>query len=169
MMQRLRFPGLVLLSCALAACGYQLRGTYDLPGELSPLYLDKDTMSLQLHRELSETLKASGAEVTEDEAAAASVLKVDLEQQTRDVISVDSLGRAREYRLIYRLRFSLQASGENIIDKSSIQLTRNLLFNPEAVLGVAEETQLIYRDMIRDSTDQILLRLQALRFRSAET
>ena len=72
------------------------------------------------------------------------------------------LGRAREYRLIYRLVFSVTSSGEAVIDRSNIQLTRNLLFNPEAVLGVAEETQNIYRDMIRDSTGQILLRLQAL-------
>ena len=168
-MRRLRFAALVLLSCALAACGYQLRGAYKLPAQLSPLYFDKETMSLQLYKELRTTLEASGAEMTEDAAAAASVLVIDLEQRARDVISVDSLGRAREYRLIYRLRFSLQSSGENIIEKSSIQLTRNLLFDPEAVLGVAEETQIIYRDMIRDSTDQILLRLQALRFQDIET
>ena len=167
-MQRLRFAALVLLSCALAACGYHLRGAYELPGQLSPLYLDKETMSLRLYNELRATLKASGAEVTEDEATAASVLTINREQQARDVISVDSLGRAREYRLIYRLEFSLQSSGENIIEKSSIQLTRNLLFDPEAVLGVAEETQIIYLDMIRDSTDQILLRLQALQFQAAE-
>ncbi len=49
-----------------------------------------------------------------------------------------------------------------MIDRSNIQLTRNLLFNPEAVLGVTEEMENIYRDMIRDSTGQILLRLQAL-------
>ncbi len=163
MMFWFRFFGLVLLSASLLACGFQLRGSYQLPEHLSPLYLDKDSMSLPLYKELRSTIKASGAELTEDNAAAASTLKVDFEQQTRDVISVDTLGRAREYRLIYRLTFSLRADGENVIDRSQIQLTRNLLFNPEAVLGVAEETQNIYRDMIRDSTGQILLRLQALR------
>ena len=161
-MRVLRHLGLVLIACTLVACGFQLRGAYDLPDHLSPLYLDKDSMSLPLYKELRSTLKASGAELTEDPTIAASVLKVTQEQQTRDVISVDTLGRAREYRLIYRLVFSVTASGEAVIDRSNIQLTRNLLFNPEAVLGVAEETQNIYRDMIRDSTGQILLRLQAL-------
>ena len=164
-MRLLRQFGLVLIACAITACGFQLRGAHDLPDHLSPLYLDKDTMSLLLYKELRSMLKAGGAKLTDDVAAAASVLKVSREQRTRDVISVDTLGRAREYRLIYRLAFTLQADGEAVIDNSSIQLTRNLLFNPEAVLGVAEEMENIYRDMIRDSTGQILLRLQALKAR----
>ena len=162
MMRHLRILSLVFLVCTLAACGFQLRGAYNLPEHLSPLYLDKDSMSLLLYKEMRTSLKASGAELTEDEATAASVLEITREQKTRDVISVDTLGRVREYRLIYRFTFTLQASGEAVIDKSNIQLTRNLLFNPEAVLGVAEETEYIYRDMIRDSTGLVLLRLQAL-------
>ena len=163
MMRHLRILSLVFLVCTLAACGFQLRGAYNLPEHLSPLFLDKDSMSLLLYKELRSTIRASGAELAEDEATAASVLTISREQKTRDVISVDSLGRAREYRLIYRFTFTLQASGDAVIDKSNIQLTRNLLFNPEAVLGVAEETENIYRDMIRDSTGLVLLRLQALK------
>ena len=162
-MYHLRIFSLILLTFTIAACGFHLRGAYHLPEHLSPVYLDKDSMSLLLYKELRSTLRASGAELTEDETTAASVLEISQEQQTRDVISVDTLGRAREYRLIYRLAFTLQASGEAVIDRSNIQLTRNLLFNPEAVLGVTEEMENIYRDMIRDSTGQILLRLQALK------
>jgi LPS-assembly lipoprotein len=162
MMRHLQILSLVFLVCTLAACGFQLRGAYSLPEHLSPLYLDKDSMSLLLYKELRSTINASGAELTEDEATAASVLKISRENKTRDVISVDTLGRAREFRLVYRFTFTLKAYEEAVIDKSNIELTRNLLFNPEAVLGVAEETEYIYRDMIRDSTGLVLLRLQAL-------
>jgi LPS-assembly lipoprotein len=163
MMRFLRIIGLVIMTCAIAGCGFHLRGAYNLPEHLSPLFLDKESMSLLLYKELRSTLKASGVELTDDPAAAASSLVISYEKQTRDVISVDTLGRAREYRLIYRLTFSLMASGEAVIDKSNIQLSRNLLFNPAAVLGVAEEMEFIYRDMVRDSVGQILLRLQALK------
>lgn len=162
-MHQLRILCLVLVAIATTACGYHLRGSYDLPARLSPLYLDKESMSLLLFKELRSTIRASGTELTEDATAAASVLRVSNESRTRDVISVDTLGRAREYRLIYRLRFSLQSAGEAVIENSEIELTRNLLFNPEAVLGVAEETENVYRDMIRDSAGQILMRLQALK------
>ncbi|MGB5518330.1 MAG: LPS assembly lipoprotein LptE, partial [Gammaproteobacteria bacterium] len=133
------------------------------PEHLSPVFLDKESMSLQLFRELRSTMKLSGAELTEDSTEAASILKVDFEQQTRDVISVDTLGRAREYRLIYRLTFSLLTGEDVAIDGSRIELTRNLLFNPETVLGVAEETEIIYNDIIADSARQIVQRMQALK------
>ncbi|MBT8129927.1 MAG: hypothetical protein HKO86_07140 [Gammaproteobacteria bacterium] len=162
-MRRLHVLGVVMLAFTVTACGFHLRGSYDLPARLSPLYLEKESMSLLLYKELRSTIRASGTELTEDATAAASVLSVSNEHRTRDVISVDTLGRAREYRLIYRMSFSLQASEESVIENSQIKLSRNLLFNPEAVLGVAEETQNVYRDMIRDSAGQILLRLQALK------
>jgi LPS-assembly lipoprotein len=162
-MRSLHLFSLLIMAFVLTACGFHLRGSYDLPDHLSPLYLDKESMSLLLYKELRSTIRASGAELSEDATTAASVLTVANERRTRDVISVDTLGRAREYRLIYRLSFSLQASGESVIENSEIDLNRNLLFNPEAVLGVAEETERVYRDMIRDSAGQILLRLQALK------
>lgn len=162
-MRKIQFLGVLLLTTMLAACGFHLRGSYELPAHLSPMYIDKESMSLQLFRELRSSLKLSGAELIEDAAEAASILKVDFEQQTRDVISVDSLGRAREYRLIYRLTFSMQTGEDTAIDGSRIELTRNLLFNPETVLGVAEETELIYNDMIADTARQIVQRMQALK------
>ncbi|MGD8583018.1 MAG: LPS assembly lipoprotein LptE [Gammaproteobacteria bacterium] len=163
MIRWLQMSGLLLITCAVAACGFHLRGSYELPAHLSPLFINKDSMSLELYRELRTALVASGVDLTDDAAAASSVLKVKNEQRTRDVISVDTLGRAREYRLIYRLVFSLQASGESLIDNSSIQLARNLLFDPETVLGVAQETEYVYADMIRDSAGQILQKLQAIK------
>ena len=162
-MRYLRIFSLVMMAFAVTACGFHLRGSYDLPAHLSPIYLEKESMSLLLYKELRSTIRGSGTEISEDPATAASVLKVSNEHRTRDVISVDTLGRAREYRLIYRLSFSLQTSEDVVIENSSIELTRNLLFNPEAVLGVAEETEYVYRDMTRDSAGQILLRLQALK------
>lgn len=163
MMRKIQFLAVLFLAATLTACGFHLRGSYELPAHLSPMYIHKESMSLKLFRELRSSLKLSGAELTEDATEAASELKVDFEQETREVISVDSLGRAREYRLIYRLTFTLQTGEDTAIDGSRIELTRNLLFNPETVLGVAEETNLIYSDMISDSARQIVQRMQALK------
>jgi LPS-assembly lipoprotein len=162
-MRHLTIIGLVIIACTITACGFHLRGAYTLPEQLSPLYLDRNSMSQDLYKELYSTLKASGAELTDDAATAASVLKISLESRTRDVTSVDVLGRAREYRLIYRLIFTLKSSGETVIDNSNIKLSRNLLFNPEAVLGRDLQIEDMYKDMIQDSSGQILLRLQALK------
>ena len=162
-MRLMRFFTVMMLIGAIAACGFHLRGSYELPAHLSPIFVDKKSMSRGLFKELTSSLKASGAEVTEDSDSAASVVDVTYEQRTRDVISVDTLGRAREYRLIYRVTFSVNAEEEALIEGSKIELTRNLLFDPEQVLGVAEEEEIIYNDMIVDSARQIVQRMQALK------
>jgi LPS-assembly lipoprotein len=152
---------LLISLVVLNACGFHLRGNYQLPPHLSPLYIDKDSMSSPLYQELRSVMKASGVELTTDAAQAASELRITRESRSRAVKSVDSSGRAREYDLKYELGFSLTAGKEAIIDNGKLELQRNLLFDPETVLGVANEQESLYQDMIRDSTGLILLRIQA--------
>ncbi len=162
----MRYPGIIgllLLTSAITACGFHLRGAYTLPEHLSPIFLDRNFMSQDLYKELRATLKASGAELTDDAETAASRLVISAEDRSRDVTSVDTLGRAREYRLLYRLVFALKTPDETLIKNSTIKLSRNLLFNPEAVLGRDLQIENMYKDMIRDASGQILLRLQALK------
>jgi len=152
---------LPVLLAVLSACGFHLRGSYQLPPQLSPLYIDKASMSYSLYRELRAAMLASGIELTMDTAAAASELRITRESRSRAVQSVDSSGRAREYDLKYELGFSLKAGEKLIIDNGSLSLQRNLLFDPESVLGVANEQESLYQDMMRDGTGLILLRIQA--------
>jgi LPS-assembly lipoprotein len=152
---------LPLLLAVLSGCGFHLRGAYQLPPQLSPLYIDKDSMSYPLYQELRAAMKASGMELTTDVAQAASELRITRESRSRAVQSLDSSGRAREYDLKYELGFSLKAGEKVIIDNAKLALQRNLLFDPETVLGVANEQESLYQDMIRDSTGLILLRIQA--------
>jgi LPS-assembly lipoprotein len=152
---------LPMLLLALSACGFHLRGTYQLPPQLSPLYIDKASMSSPLYLELRAAMKASGVELTTERELAASVFTITRESRSRAVQSVDSSGRAREYDLKYELGFNLKAGEDAIIDNGKLALQRNLLFDPETVLGVANEQESLYQDMIRDGAGLILLRIQA--------
>ena len=146
----------------LASCGFQLRGTYELPSHLSPVFIDKESMSLPLYRELTSRIKTSGA-VTENTDEAASVITVLGEDRSRSIRSVDSSGRASEYGLRYTLVFNVKSDGELLIENGTIVRNRTLLFNPDAVLGVANEEQNLYEDMIQDAAGSLMLRLQALK------
>jgi LPS-assembly lipoprotein len=160
-----RIVTVLLLSAGLAlllsACGFHLRGAYKLPAHLSPLYIAKDSMSSQLYQGLRAAMLASGMELTSDTAQAASDLHITRESRSRAVLSVDAAGRAREYELKYELVFSLKSGDEVIIDNGPLQLRRNLVFDPENVLGATNEEESLYQDMVRDSTGLILLRIQA--------
>ena len=161
-MRRIALLTTAAVMVLLTACGFHLRGTYELPPHLSPVYLDKDSMSLPLYRELTSRLKSSGA-VTENTTDAASVITVMGETRARSIRSVDSSGRASEYGLRYTLVFNVKSNGSMLIENGTIVRNRTLLFNPDAVLGVANEEQNLYQDMIEDAAGSLMLRLQALK------
>ena len=161
-MKRLAVIAAAATMVLLASCGFQLRGTYELPSHLSPVLLDKESMSLTLYRELTSRIRSSGT-VTENADEAASVITVMGETRSRSIVSVDSSGRASEYGLRYTLVFSVKSDGQLLIDNGTIVRNRTLLFNPDAVLGVANEERHLYEDMIQDAVGSLMLRLQALK------
>lgn len=89
------------------------------------------------------------------------------EKKSRRILSVDSNGRAREYLLSYEVLYSVQlpAAGETVADSKAFEdtvfLSRSLLFDPNAVLAVTNESAILYKDMRRDAARQVLLKLQA--------
>ena len=161
-MNRIGFLTTIVVMFLLASCGFHLRGTVELPAHLSPVYLDKENMSLPLYRELGSRIKSSGA-VTDNVTDAASEITVVNESRARSIRSVDSSGRASEYGLKYTLIFSVKSNGDMLIENGTIERNRTLLFNPDAVLGVANEEQNLYHDMIEDAAGSLMLRLQALK------
>ena len=161
-MKRLAVIITVATMVLLASCGFQLRGTYALPEHLSPVFLNKESMSLPLYRELTSRIRSSGT-VTEKADEAASVITVMGETRSRSIVSVDSSGRASEYGLRYTLVFNVKSDGKLLIDHGTIVRNRTLLFNPDAVLGAANEEQHLYEDMIQDAADSLMMRLQALK------
>ncbi len=143
---------------SVSACGFQLRGTVELPAQLQPLYLyaaGDDALVNQLSILLAEN-KAALADSAEQ---AASSLKIVSQKQTRRVLSVDSLGRAREYELNYAVVYRLKSRHVDV-DKV-VKLRRELAFDPENVLANSHEQQTLYRDMQTEAARLILQQLQA--------
>jgi LPS-assembly lipoprotein len=149
---------LVLLS--LSACGFQLRGAVELPAEFQPLYLD-ESGDEDLRNELSALLRANHAVLVVTEASAAGHLKIGKQEKNRRVISVDSRGRAREYLLSYSVFYTLKS--QHIDTENVVKLQRELLFDPDNVLGADYEEATLYRDMKRDAARLILQQLEAMR------
>ena len=144
---------------SVSACGFQLRGAVKLPSDLQPLYLynaDAD----ELAHQLSVLLRENHAQLAADEQQAASRLKIVSQNRTRRVLSVDSLGRAREYELHYSVLYQLK--GQHIDVENVIKLQRVLTFDPGSVLGTSSEEKTLYHDMQMDAARLILQQIDAL-------
>lgn len=146
----------------LASCGFHLRGDYQLPEAMSSVYLTG--ANTELLRDLQRALQSSGAIIVTQASDATAVLKVLKETNEQRVLSLDKNGRAREYELHYRVIYSVQGQGNDFnIDERTVDLTRDYVFDSEAVLGNSREQATLVRDMQRDAVRLILLQLQASR------
>ena len=153
------------LSSALSSCGFHLRGAYQLPAEMSPVYLAAKNQHSELLQDLQHSLEANQLVVVSDATRAHTSIKIEKEKITSRVLSVDSKGRAREYELKLELDFSVSTEKDGVeaydIENKRLELVRDYIQDNEAVLGTTRERATLIRDMNRDAARLIMLQIQA--------
>ncbi len=156
-MRKLLIPVFALL---LTACGFQLRSAQPLP--FSSLHIAIAENS-ELGAALRRNIRALGStRLTETPQDAQAILSVAGEVREKNILSLSSAGRVREFQLRYRFAFRVHdLKGREFIPLSEIVLTRDISFSDEKVLAKEQEEQLLYRDMQGDVVQQIMRRLAA--------
>jgi LPS-assembly lipoprotein len=155
----------VLAAAILAGCGFQLRGSngqYNMP--FKSIYLAFPETS-PLGTELKRNLRAGDSVRIENDASKAEALFDVLgESRGKAILSLNSLGRVREYSLSYTLVFRVRdADNKELLGPTEITLRRNIAFDESQVLAKESEEALLYRDMQADLVQQILRRLAAIK------
>ena len=149
----------VALLLTLAACGFRLRGTADVPFETIFLPGATGGIALDLKRNIQI---GTNAKVVDDAAKAEAVLQFTEETKQKEVLSLTGTGKVREFQLRYRVGFRVHDNkGGEYVPQSSIQLTRDVTFNDTEILAKEQEEQILFRDMQTDMVQQILRRLAA--------
>jgi LPS-assembly lipoprotein len=147
----------IFLFLFLAGCGFQLRGTADVPFET--VYLPNATGGIAL--DLKRNIQAgTRAKVIDDPKKAEAILQFTEETRNKEILSLTGTGRVREFQLRYRVGFRVHdGKGGDYVPQSLIQLTRDVTFNDSEVLAKESEEQLLFRDMQIDMVQQIMRRL----------
>ena len=155
-----RFLIVFLCSTLLAACGFQLRGAVEMP--YSSLYIDlpeSNALRAKLARNItagSKTMLASSANTSQ------AILSITGDNLAKNVLSVNSAGRVREYQLVRTFTFRVyDPAGSDLIPPGRIVVRRDITFNDSQVLSKQDEENLLIRDMEDDLVQQLLRRLSA--------
>ena len=146
-----------LLALALAACGFQLRGTASLP--FDKLYVPPSAGGIVL--DLKRNIQAgTRTTVVDDPKTADALLEFSQELREKLILSLAANGRVREYQLRYSVGFRVHdGKGGEFLPSNLLRLTRDVTFNDSDVLSKETEEQLLYRDMQVDMVQQIMRRL----------
>jgi len=146
------------LALLLAGCGFQLRGTANVPFESVYVSGASGGVALDLKRSIQAGTRAK---VVEDPKQADAIVDFNLATVQKVILSL-SAGRVREYRLVYRVGFRVRDSkGGDYVPQTSIELSRDISFNDSDVLAKESEEGLLIRDMQSDMVQQIMRRLAA--------
>ncbi len=171
----------LLLASLLAACGFKLRGSADLPTQTLPfatIALTIDSRS-EFYAQLKRAIEAStsGTRVV-DLKEAEAVLTVLGDTSQKNILSLSSAGKAREYRLVRTFSFKVQANNPaaapaaqvkytdapavaaiEYVAPGTIVLRRDITYNDDLVLSKESEEALLYRDIQKDLVQQLVRRL----------
>jgi LPS-assembly lipoprotein len=149
----------LFLFAALAACGFQLRGSATLPFDTVYVPGASGGIALDLKRNIQA---GTNAKVVDDPKKAQAVLEFTSEKRDKTILSLTGTGAVSEFRLRYLVTFRLHyRKGGDYVPASTIELTRDVTFNDAEVLAKDTEEQLLYRDMQSDMVQQIMQRLAA--------
>lgn len=161
--------GLLLLCVTLlTACGFKLRGSYELP--FDTLYIGLPE-SNELYAALKRNIEASTkTRIIANREEAQASLTVVYDRTTQGILSLSGTGRVTEYQLVRTFAFRvLDKNNQDIIPQREIVLRRDLPYSDDVVLAKASETELLVRDMQNDLINQILRRLAAAKLKDTGT
>jgi LPS-assembly lipoprotein len=154
---------LAAIACAslLAACGFQLRGDVVIP--FRDLYITAPANS-PIAADLTRKLQATNTKLAASAAVADGRLAIVDEFRDKIILSLSAAGRVIEYQFKLRVAYQLTDSkGAVLIERSEVNLLRNMSYDDAFVLAKQQEEALLFKDMQNDVVQQILRRLSQVK------
>ena len=172
---------LTLLLMLLAACGFKLRGSADLPAHKLPFATIALTLAptSEFYAQLKRSIEASSAGPrVVDAGQAEAILMVLGDASQKNILSLNTSGRVREYQLVRTFSFKVQANNPSAtpapqvkytdapvvapteyVAPSTIVLRREVTYSDDLVLSKEAEEVLLWRDIQNDLVQQLMRRL----------
>jgi LPS-assembly lipoprotein len=144
----------------LTSCGFQLRGSAQVPFHTLYIPNAKGGIALDLKRNIEA---GTNAKVVDDPKGADAILELFGEAREKIILSLTGAGRVREFRLRYSVNYRVHdGKGAEYVPRSLVQLTRDVTYNDADILAKEAEEQLLFRDMQSDMVQQVLRRLASV-------
>jgi LPS-assembly lipoprotein len=147
----------VALIFTVSACGYHLRGAYDLPGGMKTILLQGGTPAFR--DQLNEVLKTSSGQLAKSPDDADVVLKIYNDRIERRVVSLSERGRSNQFELDGQLEYELRDKNNKVlVERSPIKLRREYFNDQQDIIAKDNEETVIRNEMYQQAVRSILTR-----------
>lgn len=145
----------------ITGCGFHLRGDIDLPALYERVHVVTKG-DAHVGSALTEALQDVGSQIVASPEASTSVVTVLSSGTQRRALNVG--GKAiREYELQLNITFVVQDNkGVQLSEPQTVSVIRNFQNDPNDVLGVDNEEQIIRQEMMQPAIFQVLRRMKAI-------
>ncbi len=147
----------LMVAVLLAGCGFQLRGTINLPPDWQELHLQTASPNSELSRALRDGAARAGINWV-DLSDANYIVYLGNEQFRRRNLTIASNARAAEFELEMSTNMRVtDRQGNVLLPETEVKNVQIITNDPENIAGKAEEARLL-RDEMRTLLVQDLLR-----------
>lgn len=146
----------------LAGCGFQLRGSFDLPPEWEKLHLATGSPNSELAREVRDGALRAGVDWL-PRTEANYIVYLGGEQFRRRNRTIGGSARASEFELDMATTLRVtDRNGEELLPETEYDVLRVITNDPNNIAGKAQETELVRREMRQALARQVLQQLRFL-------
>ena len=162
-MHRRLFRVLPLLAAvaALAACGFHLRQSAQLPAGMQRVHLSVDGDG-DLPRRLARAIEVSGSTLEDQSGPGIAELNVPVADFDTDSLTMSGTARVSEYSVRYHVEFEVtDADGNVLVPRQNIDMSREFTYDARESIGTESQVEAIRKSLVGDMVQSILFRLQA--------
>jgi len=145
----------LLATLTVASCGFQLRGSAEVPESMRELELVMPSGRGELGIELRRTLRVSGIDVV---AGAPQTLEILKEKQGRRTASLTEDIKVDEYELRTEVSYQVTQGDALLIPPTMARAARVYSYDRNAITAESVQEALLRREMQQDIARQILQR-----------
>lgn len=151
---------ILIIALLTTACGYHLRGAYDLSG-MKTIFLQGGSPALR--EQLITVLKSSSGQLTDSPEKADLVLRIFDDNIDRRVLSLSQRGRSNEIELAGHLEYELlDAKNGVLVAREPIDFRREYFNDQQDIIAKGNEETVIRNEMYQQVVKTILNRGRAV-------
>ena len=151
---------IIAISLLISSCGFHLRGMSEVPSWLAHVSIVSQKVNRDIAPLLTDLLISNHIQVDQEPRMANYWIILEEDSLKQNITSISSGTNARQYQLVYSLRFKLEnTQNPEASHAQTITVIRQLTVNSQRILGSSDEQNILESEMHLEAIQLLLTRL----------